>query len=211
MTYALPKLIIAFIVTFVLLFPIRAMADTRAETLIETQAASALAILANPDLSQTQKTTQFNEKIEQLAAVNIIARFVLGPYAKTASPAELAEFTNVFHDYALSIYQSELGKYGKETLKVQKSVDRKPGDSIVFTQLSGGALKAPSLVKWRVLNINGEAHVVDIEVGGIWLTQHQRAEITAIIDKNNGAISAAIDSLCAKSHKCGDAKRLAKS
>ncbi|MDQ7078350.1 MAG: hypothetical protein Q9M45_11035 [Robiginitomaculum sp.] len=44
--------------------------------------------------------------------------------------------------------------------------------------------------------------MVDIEISGVWLSQHQRAEITGIIAKNNGDVRAASKVLCERSAQC---------
>ncbi len=175
--------------------PIPAMATPEAQSFVSQKVAVALDTLSDQTLDDEQKTTQFQEQILQVADIKVIAKFVLGAYAAKASPLELENFTNAFRAYALSVYQAELGQYGNEALQVHKSVDRKPGDCVVVTTLSGGTITKPQDIKWRVLKIKGASRVVDIEVSGVWISQNQRSDITSMIKRNGGSIDVASQAL----------------
>lgn len=179
------------------------MASEQAASFVQQKVSRVLSILSNPALNEKQKADQFQDEILRITDVNVISRFVLGQYAAKASRQELEDFRRNFRLYVLDIYQSELSRFGNEVLEVHSTQDRKPGDSVVLTTLSGGALsKKAKPVKWRVLIIKGEPRVVDIEISGVWISQHQRAEITEIIAKNSGRISAASKFLCTHSAEC---------
>jgi len=185
------------------LLPHDARAAERDVDFIRENVSKVLAILSDASLSDVQKVTQFQKAIQKTADVNVIAKFVLGPYAKSADPEDIKNFTDTFRQYALGVYQSELGRYGSEKFEVLGAQERRPGDTIVMTRISGGAMKNKSRdIKWRVMMIKGRPQVVDIEISGVWLSQHQRAEITGIIAKNNGQINAAIKMLCARASDC---------
>ena len=173
------------------------------ETFIRTNVEQVLAILSNPALDEQEKAQQFQKKIEQVADLDAITHYVLGRWSKTADAASLARFASAFRDYAISVYQDDLDRFGNEILAVHSTVERKPGDRIVLTTLSEGGFKRPEDVKWRVLTIHGAPRVVDIQVHGVWLTLHQRSDITSVIARNHGNIDAATKMLCARSGKCG--------
>ncbi len=179
------------------------LASEQAVTFVQNNVSKVLQVLSDPALGDVQKGKLFSEVITQVTDVDVIARFVLGQYAATASTPEFERFARVFRGYALGVYQSELSRFGNEVLEVQSVQERKPGDSVVLTRISGGALSKKSRdVKWRVITIKGTPRVVDIEISGVWLSQHQRAEITGIITKNGGQISAATKMLCSQSKTC---------
>jgi len=72
------------------------------------------------------------------------------------------------------------------------STDRRPGDSIVHTEISGGAQENALPVNWRVLtDDDGVQKIIDVEIYGVWLAINQREEIVAIIQDNRGRIPAA--------------------
>jgi phospholipid transport system substrate-binding protein len=186
-----------------LLLPQGANAAEKDVDFIRENISKVLAILSDARLNDVQKAMQFQEEIQKVADVDVIAKFVLGPYASSASPEEMENFTDTFRQYALGVYQSELGRFGSETFEVLGAQERRPGDTIVMTRISGGAMKKKARdIKWRVMMIKNSPQVVDIEISGVWLSQHQRAEITGIIAKKNGRISAATKMLCARATDC---------
>ncbi len=189
------NLLLFFTLVIFVLRPVPVMATPEAQTFVTEKVAMVLNTLSDPALNSTQKTTQFHQQIQQVADISVIARFVLGAYAAKASVQELDTFTNAFRSYALSIYQTELGQYGREVLQVHRSLDRHPGDCVVITTLSGGSITKPQNVKWRVLTIKGQPRVVDIEVSGVWISQNQRSDITSLIKRNGGDIDAASQAL----------------
>lgn len=169
--------------------------DTDAARFVDARAREALDILQDEALSEADKKTQFRAMVDEIADVNRISRFVLGRYARGASEEELAAFQTVFREYAIGVYEDNLSAYAGETLRVLGSVERRPGDTIVQTQVQGGAQDNPIPVNWRVLERDGVRKVVDVEVLGVWLAVNQREEITGIIGQAGGEISAATEAL----------------
>ena len=193
----------ALVLTTSALLSSPAMASDQAVSFVQNKVANILNILSDPALDEAQKEDKFQQELLKTADVKVIARFVLGKYAAKASAKEFEDFSHAFQLYALSVYQSELSNFGSEVFEVKSSEDRRPGDSVILTAISGGAMDDKSKeIKWRVLNIKGKPQVVDIEISGVWLSQHQRAEITGIIAKNNGDVNAASKVLCARSSQC---------
>ena len=165
------------------------------EAFVQGKANEALAILADDSLDQSDKTARFRDYVDTVTDVPRVARFVLGKYARGADPAKIAEFTAVFREYASGVYEKQLGNFGGETLKVTGSKDRKPGDSVVASVISGGQLDKPLDVNWRIRTRKGKKTVLDVQIFGIWLALQQRNEITAVIANNGGSIDAAINVL----------------
>ncbi len=162
------------------------------EAFVQQKANEALAVLSDATLDQTTKSQRFSRFVDEVTDVRRVARFVLGKYARGADPQKVTRFTEVFRQYASGVYESQLGKFGGETLSVTGSQDRKPGDSVVTSVISGGQLDDPIDVKWRIRSKNGVKKVLDVQVFGIWLALQQRNEITAVIANHNGDIEAAI-------------------
>ena len=125
----------------------------------------------------------------------VITRFVLGRYARAVSPEDYKVFSNLFYEYAVSTYESELGRYSGQDLRVTGSLMRNPGDIIVQTEILGLKSGDPLIVNWRLLKRSETFKVVDVEVKGVWLAQAQRDQITAIIGDHGGRVQAAIDVL----------------
>lgn len=139
---------------------------------------------------------EFRTRIETLADIDRITNFVLGRYRRTASESDLEAFRETFRAYAISVYEAELTNYAGQTLTVTGSIVRREGDYVVRSEVTGGPDGRVYEVNWRVLeNDQGELHVLDAEVFGIWLAQTQREQILAIIGDNRGQVSAATQAL----------------
>ncbi len=185
------KTVLPWIVITMMIISTPVFSGTLEEEFVRQNADKGLAILRDQSLSNTERAEQFGLFIDQTVDGKRVARFVLGKYARGLDKTVLAEFQEAFTRYAKSIYQDNLSKYGGETIIVTGSVDRKPGDSIVETTISGGALDKPLNVRWRVRTKNGISKIIDLEAFGIWLAVQQRSEITAYIANNGGTVSAA--------------------
>ncbi len=157
-----------------------------------------LSILSDATLDGPARTEQFGQFIDDVVHGKKIARFVLGKYARKLDKQVFATFKEAFDVYAKSIYQGNLSKFGGETIVVTGSVDRKPGDAVVSTLISGGAAKEPIKVRWRIRTKNGVSKVIDLEAFGIWLAVQQRSEIIAYIANHGGNVAAATNMLHAK-------------
>jgi len=207
MPFIKPMMLAAFIGLF---FTGAAFAAPQDEAFVQTKANEALNILRDDSLDKAAKTARFAEYVDGVTDVPRVARFVLGKYARGADPQKLATFTKVFREYASGVYESQLGNFGGETLKVLGSQDRKPGDSVVASLISGGKVEEPIKVNWRIRTRNGKPQVLDVQIFGIWLALQQRNEITAVIANHGGDIGAAIDVLQQKIAKGDYGKKDAK-
>ena len=162
------------------------------EAFVREKANEALQILADKSLDHDARSEKFRHFVDEVTDVRRVARFVLGKYARGADKQKLEEFTQVFRRYAQGVYEAQLDNYSGETVTVTGSQDRKPGDSVVSSTISGGNLSEPLEVNWRVLTRHGRKLVLDVQVYGIWLALQQRTEITSVIANHGGSIDAAI-------------------
>jgi phospholipid transport system substrate-binding protein len=169
--------------------------DAGAEQFVQTQAQRVISILNDKSLSQADKIRTFRGVVDQIADVPRITSFVLGKYARTATPAQRERFAKVFREYAQNVYEKRLGDYHGETVKVTGSVVRKPGDVVVNTTISGGKVSQPVQASWRVLGSGNSWKVVDVQVSGIWLAITQQQDFVSTIDNAGGNIDVLISQL----------------
>jgi phospholipid transport system substrate-binding protein len=110
-------------------------------------------ILNNRSLSSEQRRAQFRNFLLSLTDLHRIGMFTLGQYANGASPADLQAFDRAFTDYAVAVYETRLGKYTGQTLKVTGSVVRAPDDVVVnavVVNLAAGSNQEPIRAAFRV-------------------------------------------------------------
>jgi len=168
--------------------------DAEAESFVNTEASRALKILGNGNPAAEKQA--FHTFVDEVADVPRITNFVLGKYSRSLSPAQYAEFAQVFRTYADSVYEGRLGDYHGERLEVLSSAVRKPGDVVVTSRVSGGRIKTPVQVLWRVIrNADGKYRVVDVSLDGIWLAITEQQDFVSTLDNNHGDINVLIRQL----------------
>ncbi|HEY4940004.1 MAG TPA: ABC transporter substrate-binding protein [Rhizomicrobium sp.] len=169
-----------------------ARAASPAEALVSDNIHKGLEILNNRQLAPAQRSEQFKTFLLGITDMKRISLFVLGPYAGKASPADRDSFAAAFQNYAVAVYQSYLGKYAGQTLKVTGSRANAPGDDIVATNLIDPSGGRPLEIDFRVRSDTGTPVIVDFSIGGVWLALEERDQFTAFLGQNGGGIPALI-------------------
>ncbi|HXC55833.1 MAG TPA: ABC transporter substrate-binding protein [Rhizomicrobium sp.] len=186
------------VVLLALAFPLIAAASpaaaaTPAEALVSDNIHKGLEILNNSQLTQAQRGAQFETFLLGITDMKRIAAFTLGQYGAGASQADRDAFAAAFQRYAVAVYQSYLGKYAGQTLKVTGSKQYAPGDDVVTTTLvdpnEGGR---PLEVDFRVRSDTGTPVIVDFNVAGVWLALEERDQFVAFLGQNGGSIASLI-------------------
>lgn len=170
-----------------------AQAATPAEAFVSQNVDRGFAILNNRSLSSGARASQFQSFLEGLTDIDRIGKFTLGAARRTASPQDIAAFDAAFRSYAIQVYQSRLGQYSGQTLKVNGSSERQPGDYVVSTTLADPSAKGsrqPLRVDFRVLSDKGRMVVIDVAVEGIWIAITERDQFSAFLGQHNGSVTA---------------------
>jgi phospholipid transport system substrate-binding protein len=166
--------------------------DPQAEQFVQINAQKVISVLADRSMSVAQKDATFHREVDAIADVPKITNFVLGKYARTITPQQRQLFASAFRAYAERVYQTRLGDFHGETLKVTGSIMRKPGDVIVNSVVTGGQTSQPVPVAWRVLGSGGSWKVVDVQVKAVWLAITQQQDFVSTIDNAGGDIGVLI-------------------
>jgi phospholipid transport system substrate-binding protein len=179
-----------------------AQAGNPAEAFVQQNVDRGYQILNNHALSSAQRRDQFRDFLLTLTDLRRIGAFTLGQYANSASPADLQAFDKAFTDYAVAVYESRLGKYTGQTLKVTGSVPRAADDVVVNAvvvnpQAASG--QQPIRVAFRVRKTtDGRPIITDLEVEGIWLALSERSDFNGFLQQHGGSVSTLADHLRAQ-------------
>jgi phospholipid transport system substrate-binding protein len=174
----------------------RAERDATAEAFVLSEANHVLAVLGDRSLSVEAKKKTFRALIDEVADVPKITSYVLGKYRRSLSDAQFREFSIAFREFANTVYESRLGAYKGETLRVSGSTVRKPGDVVVTSEVIGGQTKQPLKVLWRVLRSeDGRWRAVDVQVEGVWLAVTEQQDFVSTLDNARGDINVLIAQL----------------
>ncbi len=170
-----------------------------AEAFVQQNVDRGYQILNNQGLSPEQRREQFKSFLLNLTDLHRIGTFTLGQYANSASPADLDAFNKAFEEYAVTTYESRLGKYSGQTLKVTGSQMRAPDDVVVnavVTAAAGGGSQQPIHVAFRVRKTpDGRPIITDMQVEGIWLALSERSDFTGFLQQHGGSVAQLADHL----------------
>jgi len=173
----------------------RATRDPQAELFVQTEGQKALSVVTNRVLAAPARDAAFRQMIDQLADFQRITGFVLGKYARVATPAQRQQFNSVFRVYAQNLFQSHLTGFKGNRLQVTGSVVRGPGDVVVNTTVSGDPGAGPLPVAWRVLGGSGTYKAVDVQTRGVWLAITLQQDFVSTIDNAGGDVAVLITRL----------------
>ena len=172
--------------------------DAQAEQFVTVEGQKVLSILSDRNRSRSDETNAFRALVDEIVDVPRVTNFVLGKYARTITPAQRQRFATVFRQFAQNVYESRLGDYRGEKIKVNGSVVRKPGDVIVNTSVFGGQLSQPVPVSWRLAGGGTSWKIVDVQVKGVWLAITQQQDFVSTIDNAGGNVDVLINQLQTK-------------
>ncbi len=196
------QLVVILTLAAIVVFPAQsafAQAGNPAEAFVQQNVDRGYQILNNSALSGAQRRDQFRDFLLTLTDLHRIGMFTLGQYANGASPADLQAFDKAFTDYAVAVYESRLGKYTGQTLKVTGSVPRAADDVVVNAvvvnpQAAPG--QQPIRAAFRVRKTaDGRPIITDLEVEGIWLALSERSDFNGFLQQHGGSVSALADHL----------------
>jgi phospholipid transport system substrate-binding protein len=139
-----------------------------------------------------QKLGYFHLMLQQDFDIPGSAPFILGPYWRSASPAERAEFTRLLEDFIVATFGRRLADYGGQALQVTGV--RNAGSQLVVTSdlLRAGA--APVKMDWVLIQGAGVYRVGDIVVDGISMRVSLRSDIAALLNRS-GTIPGLLDAM----------------
>lgn len=179
-----------------------ALAGGTVAKFIEELGDKAILQLAANGISDRERENRFRALLKESFDVDRISRFVLGRHVRKITPEQMAEFTQLYEDIAVLTYAHLFASYAGQGFTVKREVGS-PGDryQMVMTEIQPGDGKPAVKLDWQV-KVNGNSYaVVDIRVEGASMAITQRAEYTAVLDKNGGDMADLLDKLRAKTEK----------
>ena len=183
---------ISGLVLSVALFAQPAFASTGStpEAVVNSAVERTLSALQDQQISDKEA-----DSILELIDVERVAPFTMGRHWRTMDDATQARFVDAFRQYARVQLRKHLADFSDGDVEILRTVERKPGDAIVTTTVTGIDSKEQT-VNWRV-NENDGWKVTDIEAMGLWFAIEQRAQFQAMLDQNGGDVSKLIAEIAA--------------
>lgn len=171
-----------------------ATADSGAVAFVQKISNDAIADLTDPKLSDSARVKRMRELLANAFDVKAVSQFVLGPYARRATPEQFKEFMHLYEIYVAHNYAGLFKRYNGEKIEMQNERDLPGGDIAVY-----GIIQQPD---GPVINLalrvrkEGDAYkAVDLKVEGISMPLTHRKQFAAVIAQHNGQVSGLIDAL----------------
>ncbi len=172
--------------------PASALTQAEATRLID-QAVSEINNVINSGQSAARMYRSFEGIFTKYADVPTIARSALGPPARSASSAQMRNFTNAFAGYMARKYGKRFRDFAGGSVEVTGARQVKSFQEVrAVAKLPG---QAPFAVSFMVSDRSGRDKFFDLLIEGISLLKSERAEIGAMLDKRRGNIDALIGDL----------------
>lgn len=169
-----------------------ALTEGEARTLIN-KAVSDINRVINSGQSASSMYRAFEGIFTKYADVPTIARSALGPPARSASSAQMRNFTNAFAGYMARKYGKRFRDFAGGTVEVTGARAVKNFQEVrAVAKLPG---RSPFAVSFMVSDRSGRDKFFDLLIEGISLLKSERAEIGAMLDKRGGNIDALIGDL----------------
>lgn len=172
----------------------RAQDASAAQGYVQSNVQAALGILQDGSLSPSARRERIHALLLSLLDTQRVALFMLGSAQSTTAPDAVAAYTAACRDFMVANYDSKLGSYAGQTLRVTSAVQHGPGDFVVSAVLvdpSGSANgKAPPEVDFRIVEESGRFYIVDASIEGIWLAVAEHDDFQGFLNAHNGDVGA---------------------
>ena len=139
------------------------------------------------------KRQRLEPLIGEAVDTDAIAQFCLGRFARTATPAQMAEFRQVFHQVLLNNITGKLGDFQGVTFSMTNTTQRE-GDYYVGTLIKRPN-QQPNNVQWVISSASGRPKVVDVVAEGTSLRQTQRSDYASFLSSHNNDVGALLGAM----------------
>ena len=166
--------------------PAPAAADGAPVAFIRALGDQAVSVIGS-DMPLATKAAWFDRMVRQDFDLTGIARFVLGPYWRVASPAERRQFCDGFADRLVRVYGRQLGQSGDGDFVVTGS--RADPDGVIVSSRIIRPQGAPIALDWQLGIRDGVYKIEDLAIDGVSMALAQHSEIGALIARDGGQVA----------------------
>ncbi len=171
--------------------PLRAQ-SSQAGSFVRSFADQLVAIVNGPQ-PYAQKKVALGPVIDRNVDVSQIARFCLGRFYSTATPAQQTQYTALFHKVLLNNIAGHLGEYSGVSY-VMHGETAQGENTLVGTTITRP--NQPTVnVQWVVEHAGAAPKVVDVIAEGTSLRLTQRSDYASYLSHHNNDISALLTAL----------------
>jgi phospholipid transport system substrate-binding protein len=166
--------------------------SSTADAFIKTFATDLVGIVNGPEPA-AQKKAALGPVITRDVDVAGVARFCLGRFWNTATPAQQAEYVTLFQQVLLNQISGHLGDYRGVSYTMTGDVPQ-GSNTLVGTTITRPN-QPPINVQWVVGDIGGSPKVVDVIAEGTSMRITQRSDYASYLGQHGDSIEALIAAL----------------
>ncbi len=172
--------------------PVMALTEAGAKQLVNSVVADINRVIASGK-SEKAMLRDFEKIFVQYADVPIMARYALGADARSASPAQLRQFTKAFQGYISRKYGRRFREFIGGQVDVRNARRIKAGYEVrTSVKLRGSS---PFDVTFLVSDKSGRDKFYNMFIEGVNLLLTERTEIGAMLDARQGNLNQLIKDL----------------
>jgi phospholipid transport system substrate-binding protein len=141
-----------------------------------------------PGISAAERTARLQRLFDDDFDVSGLADFSLGAYRRIATPQQQQEYLQLYRQYTVALYGTELGHYGAAPFRVTGSriYDDQAVVTSEITRPDGSRVE----IDWSLDRIGGAYKIVDVTIAGMSMKLTQRDEFARWIETNRGRFDA---------------------
>ena len=174
--------------------PAQAQDTASARALVEQLVANVNAVIASGQ-SEDRMIAQFAQVFLAYADAPTIARYSLGADARSATPDQLARYTQAFANYLAEKYGRRFREFIGGQVVVREARVVPNGIEVETTAVFQN--QAPFRVDFQVSAASGQLRFFNVIIEGVNMLLSERTEIQAMLDQRGGDIERLIADLSA--------------
>lgn len=150
--------------------------------------------VVNSNMSAKEKKDKFLTILNKDVDVDAIAKFCLGRFWRTATPAQQKEYIQLFHQVLINSITDRLGEYKGVSFNIGKT-SKVEGNKFSIETILHRPKQPDVSIQWIISTESGQPKVVDIIGENASLSVTQRGDYTSFIARHGNSVSALIDAL----------------
>ena len=181
------------------LLPLPALADTSQQAAeFIRQAGGRLTATIGGAGTLAEKRRALAPFMAEVVDVDGVARFCLGRFWRSASPAQQAEYLQLFRVVLVNSVAGRLGDYQGQTARINVGKPEVRPEGVVVPTTVERPNNKPVNVSWLVTQEGGTPRIADVVAEGMSLRLAQRSDYTSFLSRNNGDVEALLTALRAQ-------------
>jgi phospholipid transport system substrate-binding protein len=169
-------------------------ADESALVFAQKVGDSAITDLTAPGITDSARVKRMRQLLVNIFDAEAVGRFVLGPYARQASPEEFKEFLKLYEVYVAHNYAGLFKRYNGQKVEFTREQPAGNGQIVVngvIRQVSGPDIST----ELRLHKVGDTYKAIDLRIEGVSMPLTHRKQFASVIAQRGGKVSGLLDAL----------------